>query len=116
MKKLPLCPCILTCKCTETSWHTHDYLVLMKEFRSLEKIKMDYTGPDSWRCHTGVTKAHLEPMSIDDAPETLGICRLVVADSFKAEGGTLPRVRGMWRPARLAADGTLRQMLFPMRT
>ncbi len=51
-----------------------------------------------------------------DAPETLGICRLVVADSFKAEGGTLPRVRGMWRPVRLAADGTLRQMLFPMRT
>lgn len=55
-------------------------------------------------------------MSMDDAPETLGICRLVAADSFKAEGGTLPRVRGMWRPARLAADGTLRQMLFPMRT
>lgn len=53
---------------------------------------------------------------MDDAPETLGICRLVVVDSFKAEGGTLPRVRGMWRPARLAADGTLRQMLFPMRT
>lgn len=59
---------------------------------------------------------HLEPRSMDDAAETLGICRLVVADSFKAEGGTLPRVRGMCRPARLAADGTLRQMLFPMRT
>lgn len=55
-------------------------------------------------------------MSIDDAPETLGICRLVAADSFKAVGVTLLRVRGMWRPARLAADGTLRQMLFPMRT
>lgn len=62
-------------------------------------------------------KPHLEPRSMEDAPETLGICMLVVADSFKAEGGTLPRVRGMWRPAaRLAADGTLRQMLFPMRT
>lgn len=60
--------------------------------------------------------SHLEPRSMDDAPVTLGICRLVVVDNFKAEGGTLPRVRGMWRPARLAADGTLRQMLFPMRT
>lgn len=59
---------------------------------------------------------HLEPRSMADAPDTLGICRLAVADSFKAEGVTLPRVRGMWRPARLVADGTLRQMLFPMRT
>lgn len=64
----------------------------------------------------GAAKPDLEPRSIDDAPETLGICRLVVVDSFKAEGGTLPRVRGMWRPASVAADGTLRQMLFPMRT
>lgn len=55
---------------------------------------------------------HREPRSMDDAPDTLGICRLVVADSFKAEGGTLPRGRGTWRPA----DGTLRQMLFPRRT
>lgn len=59
---------------------------------------------------------HFEPMSMGDAAETLGICRLVAADSFKAEAGTVPRVRGMWRPARLAADGTLRQMLFPSRT
>lgn len=51
-----------------------------------------------------------------EAPETLGICRLAVADSFKAADGTLPRVRGMWRPARLVAVGTLRQMLLPMRT
>lgn len=63
-----------------------------------------------------LTKPNLELMSIDDAPETLGICRLVAADSFKAVGVTLLRVRGMWRPARLVADGTLRQMLFPMRT
>lgn len=53
---------------------------------------------------------------MDDAPETLGICRWVEVDSFKAEAGTLPRVRGRWRPARLPGDGTLRQMLFPMRT
>lgn len=51
---------------------------------------------------------HLEPSSMAAAPETLGMVRLVEADSFKAEDGTGPRVRGMWRP--------LRQMLFPMRT
>lgn len=55
-------------------------------------------------------------MSMDVAPDTLGICKLVVVDSFKAEDGTLPRVRGMWRAARLAADDTPRQMLFPRRT
>lgn len=55
-------------------------------------------------------------MSMDDAPDTLGICRLVDVDSFKAEAGTLPRALGMWRPARLAADCTLRQMLLPRRT
>lgn len=63
-----------------------------------------------------IRKPHLEPRSTLEAPETLGIWRLAVADSFKAEDGTLPRVRGMWRPARLVAVGTLRQMLFPMRT
>lgn len=63
-----------------------------------------------------IRNPHLEPRSTLEGPETLGICRLAVADSFKAEDGTLPRVRGMWRLARLAAVGTLRQMLFPMRT
>lgn len=58
----------------------------------------------------------LAAMSIDDAADTLGICRLEAADSFKAEAGTLARVRGRCRPVRLAADGTLRQILFPMRT
>ena len=63
-----------------------------------------------------ISNAHLDARSTVEAPETLGICRLAVADSFKAEDGTLPRVRGMWRPARLVAVGTLRQMLLPMRT
>lgn len=63
-----------------------------------------------------ISYPHLEPRSTLEAPDTLGICRLAVADSFKAEDGTLPRVRGMWRPARLVAVGTLRQMLLPMRT
>lgn len=70
------------------------------------------TGSSSIKA--SVPSSHLAPMSMGDAPGTLGICRLV--DSFKAEGGTLPRVRGRWRPERLAADGTLRQRLFPMRT
>lgn len=57
---------------------------------------------------------HLEPRSMAAAPGPLGICRLALADSFKAEGGgALPRLRGAWRPA----DAALRQTLFPpMRT
>lgn len=56
----------------------------------------------------------LVPRSMEEAPDTLGTCRLVEVESFKAAG-----MRGMWRPDRAGAarvDGTLRQMLFPMRT
>lgn len=63
--------------------------------------------------------SYLAPRSMDEAPDTLGFCRLVEVESFKAAGGMLASVRGMWRPARAGAaraDGTLRQMLFPMRT
>lgn len=72
------------------------------------------TNQETLHPHQQGRRSHLVPMSMGDAPLTLGICRLV--DSFKAEGGTAPRVRGRWRPERLAADGTLRQRLFPMRT
>lgn len=63
--------------------------------------------------------SYLAPRSMVEAPDTLGICRLLVVVSFKAAGGRVPRVRGMWRPASVGAgraDGMLRQMLLPMRT
>lgn len=81
--------------------------------------KNDRTKHIFWLCikkSPAISTSHRGLRSTLEAPETLGICRLAVADSFKAADGTLPRVRGMWRPARLVAVGTLRQMLLPMRT
>lgn len=90
--------------------------VFITSRRFLEKWQNKTYLLTSHKKSPAISTPHRGLRSTLEAPETLGICRLAVADSFKAADGTLPRVRGMWRPARLVAVGTLRQMLLPMRT